>query len=60
MNRSSKTRQQLLLEMEGLRTGLDVAQQRQQEANERRQEEMTGRKHAEEVLERVRDELASL
>lgn len=60
MNRSSKTRQELLLEMEGLRTGLDVAQQRLQEAKERMQTERAERKHAEEVLERVRDELASL
>ena len=35
MNWSSKTRQQLLLEIEGLRTGLDVARQRLQEANDR-------------------------
>jgi hypothetical protein len=34
MNRSSTTRQQLLLEIEELRTKLDVAQQRLQEANE--------------------------
>jgi hypothetical protein len=35
MNRSSKTRPQLLFEIEGLRTGLDVARQRLQEANDR-------------------------
>jgi hypothetical protein len=34
MNRCSKTRQQLLLDIEELRTKLDVAQQRLQEANE--------------------------
>jgi hypothetical protein len=34
MNRSSKTRQQLLLEVEELRTRLDVVQQQLQEADE--------------------------
>jgi hypothetical protein len=34
MNRSSKTKQGLLLDIEDLRTKLDVAQQRLQEANE--------------------------
>ena len=32
MNKNSKTKQQLLLEMEELRTRIDVAQQRLQEA----------------------------
>jgi formate hydrogenlyase transcriptional activator len=35
VNWSSETRQHLLLEIEGLRTGLDVAEQRLQEANDR-------------------------
>jgi len=51
MNKSSKTNQQLLLEIEELRTRLDVAQQRLQEANERMQAEMTERKQVEEALE---------
>ena len=38
MNESSKTNQQLLLEIEELRARLAVAQQRLQEANERMQE----------------------
>jgi formate hydrogenlyase transcriptional activator len=50
MNKSSKTKEQLLLEVEELRTGLDVAQQRLQEANERMQAEMTERKRTEQVL----------
>ena len=51
MNESSKTNQQLLLEIEELRARLDVAQQRLQEANERMQAEMTERKRTEQVLE---------
>ena len=51
MNKSSKTNQQLLLEIEELRTRLDVAQQRLQEANERMQAEMTECKRTEQVLE---------
>jgi PAS domain S-box-containing protein len=57
MNRSSKTRQQLLLEIEELRTRLDVAQQRLPEADKRMQAEMTEPKRAEEALEQVRDGL---
>jgi formate hydrogenlyase transcriptional activator len=51
MNKSSKTNQQLLLEIEELRTRLDVSQQHLQEANERMQAEMTERKGTEQVLE---------
>jgi len=51
MNKSSKTKEQLLLEVEELRTGLDVAQQRLQEGNERMQAEMIERKLAEQTLE---------
>ena len=51
MNKSSKTNQQLLLEIEELRARLDVAQQRLQEANERMQAEMTECKRTEQVLE---------
>ena len=51
MNKSSKTNQQLLLEVEELRTRLDVAQQRLQEANGQVQAEMTKLKGTEQVLE---------
>jgi len=48
MHKSSKTDQQLPLEIEELRARLAVAQQRLQEADERMQAEMTDRKRAEE------------
>ena len=51
MNKSSRTNQQLLLEIEELRAKLAVAKQRLQEANERMQAEMTERKGTEQVLE---------
>ena len=51
MNKSSKTKEQLFLEVEELRTGFDVAQQRLQEGNERMQAEMIERKLAEQTLE---------
>src|SRR5512136_1467188 len=51
MNKSSKTNQQLLLELEELRARLAVAQQLLQEANERMQAEITERKLAEQALE---------
>ena len=51
MNESSKTRQQRLLEMEELRTRLDVAQQRLQEAKEQLQAEMTERRRIKQALE---------
>lgn len=51
MNKSSKKNEQLLLEIEELRTRLDVSQQHLQEANERMQAEMTERKQTEQVLE---------
>ena len=71
MNKNSKTKQQLLLEIEELRTRLDVAQQRLQEANERMQAEMTERKrveedfvraqkHAESIVETIREPLLVL
>ena len=44
MNRNSKTKHQLLLEIEELRRSLDAAQQRLQEADERIQAEITERK----------------
>jgi PAS domain S-box-containing protein len=71
MNKNSKTKQQLLLEIEELRTGLDVVQQRLQEANELMQAEMTERKrveedftraqkHAESIVETIREPLLVL
>jgi formate hydrogenlyase transcriptional activator len=51
MNMSSKTRQQLLLEIENLKRRLDVAHQRLQGANECFQVGMAARNGAEEVLE---------
>jgi formate hydrogenlyase transcriptional activator len=51
MNKSSKTNQQFLLEIEELRARLDVSQQRLQEANEWMQAEMTECRGAEQVLE---------
>jgi signal transduction histidine kinase len=51
MNKNSKTKQQLLLEIEEYGTRLDVAQQRLQVANERMQAEMAGYSQAQAVLE---------
>jgi formate hydrogenlyase transcriptional activator len=51
MNKSSKTKQQLLLEIERLSAKLDGAPQRLQEANERMQAEIIERKRTEQVLE---------
>jgi formate hydrogenlyase transcriptional activator len=51
MNESSKTRQQRLLEMEELRTRLDVTQQRLQEVNEQLQAEVTERRRIKLALE---------
>jgi formate hydrogenlyase transcriptional activator len=51
MHKSSKTDQQLPLEIEELRARLAVAQQRLQEANERMRAEMTECKRTEQVLE---------
>ena len=71
MNKASKTKQQLLHEIEELRTRLDAAQRRYQEANERMQAEMTERKrveedfvraqkHAESIVETIREPLLVL
>lgn len=51
MNRSSKTKQQLLLEIEEVRTRLDALQKRLQEGNERPQAGVTENKGAGQVLE---------
>jgi PAS domain S-box-containing protein len=50
MNKNTKTKQQLLLEMEELRTRLDATERRLQEANEIIQVEITERKYAEETF----------
>src|SRR5271157_5143933 len=60
MNKNSKTKQQLLLEIEELRTNLDIAQQRLQEADERMQAEMTERKRVEEDLVRAQKHAESI
>ena len=51
MDKDSKTRQQLLLEIEELKTSLDVSQQRLQEANERLQAGTIEHERTEQVLE---------
>ena len=51
MNEGSTTNQQLLHEIEDLKTKLDVAKQRLQEADERMQAEMTERKASELTIE---------
>jgi len=50
MIRKTDTKQQLLLEMEALRTKLDAAERRLQEANELLQAQIAERKRAEESL----------
>ena len=51
MKKNAKTKQQLLLEMEKLRTRLDATEQRLQEANEILQAQIAERKRAEETFE---------
>src|SRR4030066_1374107 len=53
MKTISKTNQQLLLEMEELRTRLDATERRLQEANEILQAQIAERKRAEETLEKA-------
>ena len=60
MNKNTKTKQQLLLEIEELRARLDVAQHRLQEADERMQAEVTERKRVEEDLVRARKHAESI
>ena len=60
MKKNSKTKQQLLLEIEELRTRLDVVGQRLQEADERMQAEMTDRKRAEENFVRAQKHAESI
>jgi PAS domain S-box-containing protein len=51
LKKNAKTKQQLLLEMEKLRTRLDATEQRLQEANEILQAQIAERKRAEETFE---------
>ena len=71
MNKNNETEQHLLMEIEELRTRLEVARQRLQEANERMRTEMAERKrveeafiraqrHAESVVETIREPLLVL
>jgi formate hydrogenlyase transcriptional activator len=53
MKGKAKTKQQLLLEMEELRTRLDAAERRLREADESMQAQIAERKRAEETFERV-------
>ena len=53
MKKKTKTKQQLLLEMEELRTRLQFAEQRLEDANELMQAEITDRKRAEETFVRA-------
>ena len=53
MKKKTKTKQQLLLEMEELRTRLDATEQRLQEANEILQAQIAERKRAEETFEKA-------
>ncbi len=56
----SKTKQQLLLEMEALRTRLDATEQRLQEANEILQAQIAERKRAEETFEKAQEYTESI
>jgi len=60
MNKKTKTKQQLLLEMEELRTRLNVAGQRLEEANELMQVEITDRKRAEETIVQAQKHVESI
>jgi PAS domain S-box-containing protein len=60
MNKKTKTKQQLLLEMEELRTRLNVAEQRLEEANELMQAEIKERKRAEETFVQAQKHVESI
>jgi len=60
MKKKTKTKQQLLLEMEELRTRLNVAEQRLEEANELMQAEITDRKRAEETFVQAQKHIKSI
>ena len=53
MKKKTKTKQQLLLEMEELRTRLHATEQRLEDANELMQTEISERKRAEETFARA-------
>jgi formate hydrogenlyase transcriptional activator len=55
-----QTKEQLLLEVEELRTRLDAAERRLQEAGEILQAQITGRKRAEETFEKAREYTESI
>jgi PAS domain S-box-containing protein len=55
MKRKTNTKQQLLLEMEELRTRLDATERRLQEANEILQAQIAERKRAEETFEKAQE-----
>ena len=55
METISKTKQQLLLEMEKLRTWLDATERRLQEANEILQAQIAEPKRGEETFEKARE-----
>jgi len=60
MKRKTNTNQQLLLEMEALRTKLDATERRLQEANEILQAQIAGCKRAEETLENTQKQVESI
>jgi PAS domain S-box-containing protein len=60
MKKKTKTKQQFLLETEELRTRLNVAEQRLEEANEIIQAEITDRKRAEETFVKVQKHVESI
>jgi PAS domain-containing protein len=60
MNKNSKTKQQLLLEMKELRTRLDATERRLQEANEILQAQIAERKRAEETFEKAQKNAESV
>ena len=60
MNKKTKTKQQVRLEVEELRTRLDVSEQRLEEANELMQAEITDRKRAEEAFLEAQEHVESI
>jgi PAS domain S-box-containing protein len=60
MKKVTKTKQQLLPEMEDIRTRLNIAEQRLEEANELMQAEITDRKRAEETFLKAQKHIESI
>jgi len=60
MNKNSKTKQQLLLEIEELRTRLEATERRLQEANEILQAQIAERKRVEQTFEKVQEYTESI